>query len=290
VAGIMAQYSGGDGDGYSSGVSPITNFETIPSIAPGITNLTITGLTANDKTYDGTTIATLSGGTLLGVVNNDIVILNNGIGEFTDANAGNNKTVNVSGFSISGSDAGKYNLVQPGSLSASIFKANVEINWSKPDDIESGTVLSSAQLNATVNSPGVFIYTPASGTILPVGNNQQLKVDFTPTDELNYNSASKSVYINVTPLTGFAEIDANKILFFPNPVVENVSISGLSSFFDNKQVNLSIVDIYGKTLLSKTLVNPLNIENINLASLQSGVYFLHINTNKEKIVKPFVKE
>src|SRR4028119_1683282 len=44
---------------------------------------------------------------------------------------------------------------------------------------------------------GSFSYTPASGTKLDVGANQNLKADFTPTDTGNYNTASKTVQINV---------------------------------------------------------------------------------------------
>lgn len=72
------------------------------------------------------------------------------------------------------------------------------ITWANPADIISGTLLSTTQLNATADVPGVFIYTPAVGTKLDVGTNQDLKVDFTPTDLVNYNTISKTVKINVT--------------------------------------------------------------------------------------------
>src|SRR5439155_9868326 len=38
----------------------------------------------------------------------------------------------------------------------------------------------------------------AAGTVLAVGNNQTLHVDFTPSNAANYNTASKDVAINVT--------------------------------------------------------------------------------------------
>jgi hypothetical protein len=50
--------------------------------------------------------------------------------------------------------------------------------------------------------PGTFTYTPGIGTKLNLGNNQYLKVDFTPTDDGNYNSVSKTVKINVIASTG----------------------------------------------------------------------------------------
>ncbi|MCZ7402573.1 MAG: carboxypeptidase regulatory-like domain-containing protein, partial [Candidatus Methanoperedens sp.] len=44
---------------------------------------------------------------------------------------------------------------------------------------------------------GNLVYTPASGTKLNVGAGQTLHVAFTPTDTVNYNTASKDVKINV---------------------------------------------------------------------------------------------
>src|SRR5205085_3660509 len=65
-------------------------------------------------------------------------------------------------------------------------------------DIGYPTALSSTQLNATATVPGTFVYTPASGTVLSVGNGQTVSATFTPTDTTNYNTASKAVTINVT--------------------------------------------------------------------------------------------
>lgn len=76
------------------------------------------------------------------------------------------------------------------------------ITWANPADITVGTLLSATQLNATADVPGNFVYTPAVGASLAVGANQDLKVDFTPTDVATYNVASKTVKINVTQPTG----------------------------------------------------------------------------------------
>jgi hypothetical protein len=72
------------------------------------------------------------------------------------------------------------------------------ITWANPADISFGTLLSATQLNATADVPGTFVYTPVIGAKLNAGTNQDLKVDFTPTDVVTYNLASKTVKINVT--------------------------------------------------------------------------------------------
>jgi len=76
-------------------------------------------------------------------------------------------------------------------------KATPLISWSNPADISSGTALGSAQLNATANVPGTFVYTPSANTVLPVGSGQLLTVNFMPSDSVDYNPASASVRINV---------------------------------------------------------------------------------------------
>ena len=79
----------------------------------------------------------------------------------------------------------------------SIVKKDVVITWGNPADIVVGTPLSATQLKAIASVPGNFVYTPAIGTVLNVGNAQNLKVDFTPTEIDNYNPSSKTVTINV---------------------------------------------------------------------------------------------
>lgn len=70
------------------------------------------------------------------------------------------------------------------------------ITWPTPAAIPYGTALSATQLNATANTGGTFVYTPAAGTVLAPGS-QTLSVTFTPTDNLDYTTATASVSISV---------------------------------------------------------------------------------------------
>jgi uncharacterized protein (TIGR02145 family) len=88
-------------------------------------------------------------------------------------------------------------------------KMNPVITWENPADINYGKFLSATQLNATANVSGTFVYTPPIGTKLNEGANQDLKVDFTPTDNINYNTASKTVIINVKVPITVTDIDGN---------------------------------------------------------------------------------
>jgi hypothetical protein len=80
-----------------------------------------------------------------------------------------------------------------------VNQATPVINWPTTSAITQGTALSSAQLNATANVPGTFLYTPPSGTVLGAGP-QQLRVQFTPTDAINYKVILAAVTLHVKQL------------------------------------------------------------------------------------------
>ncbi len=92
---------------------------TQPTTTANITALalTVTGITANNKAYDGTTSATLNltNAVLVGVLSGDSVSLvtNNATGAFADDAVGNGITVLVSGLTLAGADAGNYTLTPP---------------------------------------------------------------------------------------------------------------------------------------------------------------------------------
>jgi hypothetical protein len=71
------------------------------------------------------------------------------------------------------------------------------ITWPNPADIVDGTALSSTQLNATANVPGTFLYSPLAGTVLGAGQQQQLGVQFFPTDSNDYAGTGQTDLINV---------------------------------------------------------------------------------------------
>jgi flagellar motor protein MotB len=75
-------------------------------------------------------------------------------------------------------------------------KLNPKITWEDPADIFSPTPLGAIQLNAVGSVPGTLVYTPAAGTVLPVGRHT-LSVTLNPTDSQTYNSVSTTVRIRV---------------------------------------------------------------------------------------------
>ncbi|WP_162176757.1 YDG domain-containing protein [Hyphomonas beringensis] len=90
--------------------------------------LTVDGVTVDARTYDGTAIADLLGGTLGGgIETGDTVILQRPLtGLFADKNVGVDKQVDASGYSLSGADAGNYQIADPtyvtGTITAKAYK------------------------------------------------------------------------------------------------------------------------------------------------------------------------
>jgi hypothetical protein len=105
---------------------------TQPTTTANITaaTLTVTGITANNKAFDGNTTATLNtaGATLVGVFSGDSVTLNSAgaVGTFANAGPGTNIPVTITGLTLSGAQAGDYTLTQP-TTTANITPATTSI-------------------------------------------------------------------------------------------------------------------------------------------------------------------
>lgn len=71
---------------------------------------TVAGITANDKVFDGNTLATLNTGAAIfnGRLGSDQLTVATADGQFIDSAVGAGKTVNISGITLGGVDAGNY--------------------------------------------------------------------------------------------------------------------------------------------------------------------------------------
>lgn len=102
--------------------------------------VTITGLQAESKTYDGTAAAVITGTPALsGLMAGDDVTVDaaRAAAAFADADAGTGKTVLLSGYALTGADAANYTLIaQPAGITADITKAAITVT---PDAGQSKT-------------------------------------------------------------------------------------------------------------------------------------------------------
>lgn len=103
--------------------------------------LSVSGLAAETRAYDGTKAATLdkSAAELVGVCEDDVVTLDdsNAMSEAASKNAGTHK-VSVSGLEITGDDAANYTLAQPTDVTIEITKKVVRIEWQTETHVYNG--------------------------------------------------------------------------------------------------------------------------------------------------------
>ncbi|MBU3014728.1 filamentous hemagglutinin N-terminal domain-containing protein, partial [Poseidonibacter lekithochrous] len=142
--------SGSDKENYS--LTKHTNGEY--TITPKeITS--ITGITASNKTYDASTNATLNttNSSFTGIVENDTLSVVNSIGAFTDKNVGTNKTVNITGLELDGTDKNNYNLTTTtAQTEATITAREVTVSATATDKTYDGTTAADVTLSEYVNN------------------------------------------------------------------------------------------------------------------------------------------
>lgn len=165
--------------------------------------LTVTGATAQNKVWDGTTAATITGATLVGVISPDVVSVSGG-GTFAQSNAGTNITVTAN-LSLGGIDADNYSLTQPAGLKADITKANPVFTTSTISITVGGTyTLPGANISS--NSNGTLTYSITGGGHATYTAPSTLNGVSVGTETLtvnqaagtNHNAGSTTVTVNVT--------------------------------------------------------------------------------------------
>src|SRR6266849_2920037 len=128
--------------------------DAVSTTTADISALHVTGsFTAANKTYDGTTSATVLTRSPGAVVSGDAVSLTGGTATFDTKNVGTGKTVTLSGASLSGTDAGNYVLDAVSTTTADISALHVTGSFTAANKVYDGTT------TATVlsRSPGSVI-------------------------------------------------------------------------------------------------------------------------------------
>jgi hypothetical protein len=205
---ITAQYSGNSN--HNGSISPILTQDVNP--AP----LTLSGVAALDKTYDGGTAASLNTNSMSisGALPGDDVAPDASAvtASFADAGAGSQKPVTVAGLALAGADGGNYAL-NPVSLSANILPASLLVKANDTNRIygvanpaftasytgfvpgEDSSVLHGKPAFSTTAS----INSPANGTPYPI------TVTTGTLSTANYNFTFTPGLLTVMPVSGLPQ-------------------------------------------------------------------------------------
>jgi hypothetical protein len=253
-------------------------------------SLTLSGLTANDKTYDGTTTASLTGSAIAEPLGADQVTVS-GVptAVFASANAGTAVPVTIANLSLSGADAGNYTVaaitgvsanIDPAPLTASVnaftkvYDGNTQ---AAPSLVLTGWVGSDSHLAvqaaSTLNSKDVLTATQlvVDSVVLSNGSHGELASNYslsagqtgaatvTPAPLTATVSAPNKVYDGNTTATPSLSISAGLVNG------EQVGVSGTASFNANNVLTANLV-----TVDSVTLSDGVNGELASNYSLSTG--------------------
>ena len=170
--------------------------------------LTIEGLSAQSRSYNGTAAVTLTGGNLKGIFGgDDVSIAMPAEGTVADANKGTEKPVTYTPPELQGSDKDNYSLTAP-ELKANITAAPLTIEGlsaqSRPYDGSTAVTLTGGSLKGVIGSEDVSIAMPAEGTVADANKGTEKPVTYTlpalqGSQKDNYSLTAPEVKADITP-------------------------------------------------------------------------------------------
>ena len=246
---------------------------TVSGLTVDQKELSISGLQATNRAYNGATTVAITGGELTGVVDSETVSVTMPTkGNMADANVGNNKSVTVAKPELTGTDAGNYTLADISGVKVNITPAEYTYTYGKTADTATiGTALpTSSTVSATgVNSETVSgtlaWYTDADCTNATSGNftatgSKTLYWKFTPdSSATNYVATAKTgnvVYtVNALPTQNVTFADTNATVTktygdadFTNAATNHTTNSVAISYASSNS-NVAVVDNAGQVTI-----------------------------------------
>ncbi|WP_133964484.1 leucine-rich repeat protein [Eubacterium limosum] len=202
--------------------------------------LTLTGLMAQNRLYDGTTSVTLTGGTLSGVINGDAVTATMPVqGTVASPDVDENKTVMYTLPGLEGADKDNYSLTQKPDITVTISKAGqaaLEITTADSAYTPDGIVLASRGGSGT----GAVVWSIEEGGTglgsieadkLSITQCGSFKLKATRKGDANYNEASVEKTIEVTAATPVLTLnaEADKTVKVGEPMILTAEVKGVGS-------------------------------------------------------------
>jgi len=155
-----------------------------------------------------------------------------------------------------------------------------------------GNELNSETANQHINKKDIFFITVTGNNNMPVSFALERNGEVIGTTTAPFSFTADNVSGTIwNPLILDFSNQQNKILVYPNPVTNELSISLNTQQSDNIEVR--IVDITGKLMIIREIGKSFSkgIYNIQIDcnNLQSGIYFAVIKVNEEKYIRKIVK-
>ena len=179
----------------------------------------IGSITADDKTYDGTTAATIASRSLSGVISGDEVSYVGGTATFDNRNAGTGKTVTATGLGLAGGDAGNYTVNTSATATAAIKRLGIVVTAVADTKTYDGTTASAG--TPTISIALAVGDTPSFTQTFDTKNVGDAKT-LTPAGAVNDGNSGDNYDVS------FHSVAAGKIT--PRPLA--VSATGINKVYD----------------------------------------------------------
>ncbi|WP_313056004.1 YDG domain-containing protein [Pseudomonas lopnurensis] len=239
--------SGADAGNYmlaGSDGAPLTTTATINQA----TISAVSGITAENKTYDGSNAAILdsSGATFAGIIDGDTLAVGSASGTFTDKNAGTGKTVNITGITLTGSDAGNYQLADnTATTTATILTKGLEVAGSTAQsrdyDGTTAATVNAGDLSGVIVDDSVAV--SGSGTFddKNAGSGKKVYVTYqlSGDDSGNYHVVGETLGADIHQ-KGLQVSGSNAATkFYDGGVDAQISVGTLSGIIDGDSVDVT---------------------------------------------------
>ncbi len=111
------------------------------------------------------------------------------------------------------------------------------------------------------------------------GHSNIISIDSNVTSIIDVNKFSITV-IEANSTLGIADIDNKDFIIYPNPVTDKLNISSTNSL-----LSISIMSINGAKVYEGNIID----NKVDLSTLNSGIYFVKIETDNESVIKKLIK-
>ncbi|MBT8564681.1 hypothetical protein G6709_00010, partial [Polynucleobacter paneuropaeus] len=220
--------------------------------------LTVTGTTVTNKTYDGTNVATVTGGSLVGVVSGETVTLTQA-GSFSQSNVGTGLAVTIA--DTLGGASSNYTLTQPTGLTANITPKALTVSSASAAN-KTYDATNTATLSGTLS--GVVSADSANVILVQAGSFSQSNVGtgltVTAADSLTGSAAGNYTLTQPTGLT--ANITAKTLTVVGTTVASKTYDGTNTASFSGGTLNgLVSADAINVTLTQAGSFSQSNIGN-----------------------------
>ncbi|MES1981690.1 MAG: YDG domain-containing protein [Pseudomonadota bacterium] len=231
-------------------------------------SLSVTGIAASNKVYDGTTAATLTGTAVVSALSGDTVTVGGtGSGVFANKNVGTGKAVTVSGYTLGGADASNYAIVQPAGVTANITAKALSVSGTiASNKIYNGTTaatLTGGTLSGVISGDTVTLTQAGIFTSKNVGTG----IAVTGADTLGGASASNYSVIQPTGLT--ANITARAINLTGSRIYDGTTTTAASIFTLGNLVSGETLTLSGSGSVASKNVSA-GSQTVTLGTLALG--------------------